>query len=135
SEEHTSELQSLTNLVCRLLLEKKKCPETSACVQSMTKACLREPPTRNGRTPGPMSTDSVRQASHAWLLGAPYALLSPHCPLQSARLPACLPHSISVLLFVHLCLPTLSFPLAPHRASQPLSSLPSPFPPYRPFPR
>src|SRR5262249_61524655 len=25
SEEHTSELQSLTNLVCRLLLEKKKC--------------------------------------------------------------------------------------------------------------
>src|SRR5438093_5012914 len=28
SEEHTSELQSLTNLVCRLLLEKKKvtCP-------------------------------------------------------------------------------------------------------------
>src|SRR5262249_59340033 len=32
SEEHTSELQSLTNLVCRLLLEKKKkkhCPRTS----------------------------------------------------------------------------------------------------------
>src|SRR5262249_9999556 len=29
SEEHTSELQSLTNLVCRLLLEKKKlCPDT-----------------------------------------------------------------------------------------------------------
>src|SRR5438093_4155191 len=26
SEEHTSELQSLTNLVCRLLLEKKKRP-------------------------------------------------------------------------------------------------------------
>src|SRR5262249_59913912 len=26
SEEHTSELQSLTNLVCRLLLEKKKAP-------------------------------------------------------------------------------------------------------------
>src|SRR5258706_16429948 len=26
SEEHTSELQSLTNLVCRLLLEKKKLP-------------------------------------------------------------------------------------------------------------
>src|SRR5258706_2615128 len=33
SEEHTSELQSLTNLVCRLLLEKKKdqsCQHTSA---------------------------------------------------------------------------------------------------------
>src|SRR5262249_56106299 len=28
SEEHTSELQSLTNLVCRLLLEKKKTPST-----------------------------------------------------------------------------------------------------------
>src|SRR5438093_9374645 len=27
SEEHTSELQSLTNLVCRLLLEKKKTAE------------------------------------------------------------------------------------------------------------
>src|SRR5438093_7890454 len=29
SEEHTSELQSLTNLVCRLLLEKKKNLKTS----------------------------------------------------------------------------------------------------------
>src|SRR5438093_6667657 len=28
SEEHTSELQSLTNLVCRLLLEKKKKQDT-----------------------------------------------------------------------------------------------------------
>src|SRR5256886_6160819 len=26
SEEHTSELQSQSNLVCRLLLEKKRCP-------------------------------------------------------------------------------------------------------------
>src|SRR5258706_11966215 len=30
SEEHTSELQSLTNLVCRLLLEKKKKKKTEA---------------------------------------------------------------------------------------------------------
>src|SRR5437016_11335954 len=29
SEEHTSELQSLTNLVCRLLLEKKKTKKTN----------------------------------------------------------------------------------------------------------
>src|SRR5262249_59241482 len=29
SEEHTSELQSLTNLVCRLLLEKKKTDSSS----------------------------------------------------------------------------------------------------------
>src|SRR2546430_7619716 len=32
SEEHTSELQSQSNLVCRLLLEKKKpTPSTTAC--------------------------------------------------------------------------------------------------------
>src|SRR5438093_6662006 len=39
SEEHTSELQSLTNLVCRLLLEKKKtatCTESPPRTQSMT---------------------------------------------------------------------------------------------------
>src|SRR5437016_10917424 len=35
SEEHTSELQSLTNLVCRLLLEKKK-QNTLKAVQSYT---------------------------------------------------------------------------------------------------
>src|SRR5690606_39547234 len=37
SEEHTSELQSRENLVCRLLLEKKKAPstqETAACPKS-----------------------------------------------------------------------------------------------------
>src|SRR5258706_5748825 len=31
SEEHTSELQSLTNLVCRLLLEKKKNHTATSC--------------------------------------------------------------------------------------------------------
>src|SRR2546425_6965574 len=31
SEEHTSELQSLAYLVCRLLLEKKKTPDERAC--------------------------------------------------------------------------------------------------------
>src|SRR2546430_12969691 len=31
SEEHTSELQSQSNLVCRLLLEKKKQHQTSPC--------------------------------------------------------------------------------------------------------
>src|SRR5687767_15631575 len=31
SEEHTSELQSLAYLVCRLLLEKKKNKQTKAC--------------------------------------------------------------------------------------------------------
>src|SRR2546430_3771662 len=32
SEEHTSELQSQSNLVCRLLLEKKKTIHTAACL-------------------------------------------------------------------------------------------------------
>src|SRR5438093_7083137 len=34
SEEHTSELQSLTNLVCRLLLEKKN--NNSTCLTTVT---------------------------------------------------------------------------------------------------
>src|SRR5258706_11575430 len=34
SEEHTSELQSLTNLVCRLLLEKKKKRRSQCCHSS-----------------------------------------------------------------------------------------------------
>ena len=34
SEEHTSELQSLTNLVCRLLLEKKN--KKTATIMSLT---------------------------------------------------------------------------------------------------
>ena len=37
SEEHTSELQSLTNLVCRLLLEKKKKKQTKNKKQSKIK--------------------------------------------------------------------------------------------------
>src|SRR5262249_59349596 len=36
SEEHTSELQSLTNLVCRLLLEKKKIPTPARLLQQYT---------------------------------------------------------------------------------------------------
>src|SRR5262245_62643237 len=37
SEEHTSELQSLRHLVCRLLLEKKKLPSTTAFLQTLPK--------------------------------------------------------------------------------------------------
>src|SRR5438046_4273586 len=42
SEEHTSELQSLTNLVCRLLLEKKKKTSynTKATTHTRTKATI-----------------------------------------------------------------------------------------------
>src|SRR5437016_11411304 len=44
SEEHTSELQSLTNLVCRLLLEKKKTsrnPSPTTCCVSCSCAVMR----------------------------------------------------------------------------------------------
>src|SRR5438093_7156960 len=37
SEEHTSELQSLTNLVCRLLLEKKKKKQIHKTISQKTK--------------------------------------------------------------------------------------------------
>src|SRR5256886_4211297 len=38
SEEHTSELQSQSNLVCRLLLEKKKNPTSNAHPQGVRRA-------------------------------------------------------------------------------------------------
>src|SRR5438093_4355923 len=51
SEEHTSELQSLTNLVCRLLLEKKKLqaptpssPQRCKDPRSTLAICLQHPP-------------------------------------------------------------------------------------------
>src|SRR2546430_12717809 len=41
SEEHTSELQSQSNLVCRLLLEKKKTKRNNnQCVPSLATACV-----------------------------------------------------------------------------------------------
>src|SRR5258706_6582451 len=40
SEEHTSELQSLTNLVCRLLLEKKKNNRTNHPIALVTERAL-----------------------------------------------------------------------------------------------
>src|SRR2546430_12446712 len=39
SEEHTSELQSQSNLVCRLLLEKKKTTSRSACQITTSHNC------------------------------------------------------------------------------------------------
>src|SRR4051812_49638856 len=41
SEEHTSELQSHVNLVCRLLLEKKKNQKNSQTTQTTTKTTTR----------------------------------------------------------------------------------------------
>src|SRR3989475_5030099 len=42
SEEHTSELQSQSNLVCRLLLEKKKKSITISCFFSLKNLATRE---------------------------------------------------------------------------------------------
>src|SRR5438093_8967622 len=44
SEEHTSELQSLTNLVCRLLLEKKKNTRTISSELCARRCSLRPTP-------------------------------------------------------------------------------------------
>src|SRR5256885_2421715 len=49
SEEHTSELQSPCNIVCRLLLEKKKCRKSIRCPPS----CL---PSRSETAPSPPSS-------------------------------------------------------------------------------
>src|SRR5437899_7251199 len=54
SEEHTSELQSLRHLVCRLLLEKKKTSHRHRLVYLMNRRSLRFPARRRwvtGRTP------------------------------------------------------------------------------------
>src|SRR2546427_3351364 len=40
SEEHTSELQSQSNLVCRLLLEKKKTEQTNPCSRLLARSPL-----------------------------------------------------------------------------------------------
>src|ERR1019366_9946748 len=41
SEEHTSELQSLTNLACRLLLEKNICTRLMPSAAAMESSCAR----------------------------------------------------------------------------------------------
>src|SRR2546427_5863956 len=46
SEEHTSELQSQSNLVCRLLLEKKKRPHGPTQSNRLSHACRRQGPCR-----------------------------------------------------------------------------------------
>src|SRR2546430_13329025 len=71
SEEHTSELQSQSNLVCRLLLEKKNSPQLSPNVSPSTTAyntsftaskycrALRSPSRLRSSSP-PLSVDNSR---------------------------------------------------------------------------
>src|ERR1019366_4456795 len=60
SEEHTSELQSLTNIVCRLLLEKNNedIPLSTRTAQSVNSTCQRSPTGARRRPPGPLQADS-----------------------------------------------------------------------------
>src|SRR2546430_11298246 len=58
SEEHTSELQSQSNLVCRLLLEKKKNDETYARPRVRDEVYARLPPHGDIRAPSALSIDS-----------------------------------------------------------------------------
>src|SRR3954464_14923093 len=55
SEEHTSELQSHDNLVCRLLLEKKKCApgRSRPCPRHFAWTASRPPRGRGGRSGTP----------------------------------------------------------------------------------
>src|SRR2546425_3351008 len=46
SEEHTSELQSLAYLVCRLLLEKKKIDSKASTIRGHQRGLSNSPPTR-----------------------------------------------------------------------------------------
>src|SRR5256886_3949286 len=63
SEEHTSELQSQSNLVCRLLLEKKREYSLHAVSPEHSQQLLRWPvPSRGGGTAGRHAWDAHRSA-------------------------------------------------------------------------
>src|SRR2546430_2793609 len=69
SEEHTSELQSQSNLVCRLLLEKKNDDHSGPDA----------PPPGAAPTPAPNPAHSGRKACCSWTSCAPPAR-QPHVP-------------------------------------------------------
>src|SRR5262249_56894912 len=61
SEEHTSELQSLTNLVCRLLLEKKKKKINKRTQQAIkAKSTSEAPRIRSAQTAGDLTHPKTR---------------------------------------------------------------------------
>src|SRR2546430_13436296 len=72
SEEHTSELQSQSNLVCRLLLEKKKKTQAlhSATRHPRTKK-RGHPPIPNPHTPSAISQQSLLMRAHTVPRAAP----------------------------------------------------------------
>src|SRR3989454_3989612 len=83
SEEHTSELQSPCNLVCRLLLEKKKTQSKARC-SSTTSSC--GDPVHAPHQPSP--TPSATPFSACRTRSAPAAVARPHpAPRPAASLP------------------------------------------------
>src|SRR5690606_6869219 len=88
SEEHTSELQSRENLVCRLLLEKKKAaPSHSSCTGRMT------PGGRTVRVRG--AGGRRRRSVSRWQLCAPIWRSSSARAEGCLRRVACVPHHIA----------------------------------------
>src|SRR5256886_5037804 len=83
SEEHTSELQSQSNLVCRLLLEKKK-------KINLTDHPKHTAPLSHILTQSPLSPCNPPQTVHPPYLHRPYRVLSIHllyshdCPLTTS---------------------------------------------------
>src|SRR5256885_7004583 len=64
SEEHTSELQSPCNLVCRLLLEKKKITSLHLHYHGRDRSYPAAPPRRSSSRPMPHLSPSSRLATH-----------------------------------------------------------------------
>src|SRR5687767_15465376 len=74
SEEHTSELQSLAYLVCRLLLEKKKTAELYSIVAALRSASYRSSLIPDAPTP-------------CWAVGTPFVARAVLCVEVVARVP------------------------------------------------
>src|SRR5256886_2807688 len=77
SEEHTSELQSQSNLVCRLLLEKKKDQDVAGgAVRAQPHACRGR--RRESRASRPTSFVHAHVPHRRWLTGRTRSGLQPH---------------------------------------------------------
>src|SRR5205814_4261737 len=78
SEEHTSELQSLRHIVCRLLLEKKNKPGTSALTCVISRYAAPVPPRPS---PAPITTNCCSRCTRLRSLARP----SPSSPSPATR--------------------------------------------------
>src|SRR3954464_5694608 len=89
SEEHTSELQSHDNLVCRLLLEKQERPQ-GAPAHASPSARLhrgRPPPSRAGGPDPPVGREAGRDAAVGGVDGVPLFFFNERPPPDACPLP------------------------------------------------